>query len=155
MLIKIFTIVILIGIIYEDFRYRLVKILLYFLLLFFLVFQRLNELSTIDFLVFTAINLVYILLLLSICFGFIYFKYKTTKIIDKFFGLGDVLFLAAIATWFDPIVFVFFNTLSFALALALHFLLKNFSFYRHIQSVPLAGMQSLFFVPVFIYMTNH
>jgi hypothetical protein len=153
MLLKIFTIVVLIGIIYEDFRYRLVKVFLYLLLLFVLVAQRVSEISITDYLVFAGINLAYILLLLGICFGFIYFKYGTMKIIDNFFGIGDVFFLISIATWFDPITFVFFNTISFAVALIAHFALKNFPFYQHKHSVPLAGMQSLCFVPVFIITT--
>jgi hypothetical protein len=151
MLLKVVTIVVLFGIIYEDFRYRLVKVFLYVLLFAFLLTQRLGELPTKDFLFLAGINLCYLLLLLSVCLLVVYLRHKTWKFIDHFLGLGDVLYLVSIAIWFEPVTFVFFNTASFALALLLHFILRNFSFYR-VESVPLAGMQSLFFIPVFIFL---
>jgi hypothetical protein len=150
MLLKVLTIVVLIGIIYEDFKYRLVKVVSYLLLLVFLVVLRVNELPFSDLLISAGINVLYLLLMLSICVGYIYVKFRSFKLVNQFFGLGDVLFLIAISMWFDPVVFVFFNTASFMVALILHFIFRNIPSYNN-KSVPLAGMQSLCFIPVFIY----
>jgi hypothetical protein len=155
MLLKVLTIVVLFGIIYEDFKYRLVKVFLYLLLFIFLILLRFNELQTVDFFIFLGVNLLYILLLLIISFTYTYYKYGTLKLINHSFGIGDVFFLIAIATWFDPILFVFFNTVSFAIALTLHFLLRNLPFYNNVKSVPLAGMQGLCFIPVFMYTASY
>lgn len=141
---------ILLAVAYEDFYYREVKWIFFPALGLLLVFCR--GLIVEYFLV----NLLFLIFLLGS--GFCYLFFKTGKISNPFasyFGLGDLLFLMALATWFHPVFFVLFNVLSLLIALILHYILHSLSkLYRRHESVPLAGIQSLCFL-LLLVMTLH
>jgi hypothetical protein len=136
-------------IIYEDFRYRAVKVIYYVLLLGALAFQQWYEVGPEMLVIQAFLNVLYIALLLI--FAALYFYIKNRRFeLFQYIGPGDLLFLGALACWFDPVGFVWFNTASLIVSLLLHMLFKRLKQYPHPDTVPLAGMQALCFVPVFI-----
>lgn len=143
------TVFVLIGIIYEDLKYRFVRLTYYMALLGLLVIQRLQDVVLEQFFIFTGMNIVYILFLLASCLLYIYSKYKSVSLLKNYLGVGDVLFLIAIATWFEPVVFFLFNSISFLIALLAGRLFENRI--NDCVSIPLAGVQSICFLPLFIY----
>lgn len=142
MWLKWLTILILLGICYEDFRYRLVRLWLYLLLLLVTLIQRSEEFSA-QFFVFVGINLMYIALMLAVLSLYLYFKHGRFRNLVLFMGVGDILLLFILAFWFETVEFVIFNTISFTIALVVNVVLVRFPAYAHHKTVPLAGVQSL------------
>jgi len=149
LLLPVLTAVVLILIIYEDFRYRLVKLVYYLLLLALLIFQQWQSVGGEMVMVQGLLNLLYVALLFTLAALYFYIKTRRFELFQHI-GLGDILFLVALACWFDPIGFVWFNTASLVISLGLHLLFKRIKGYLHPDTVPLAGMQAVCFVPVFI-----
>lgn len=149
---KIVTAIVLIAIAYEDFSHRLVRILFYGILLVLLISWRYSNIVVpLELFVDIVFNLIYIVLLLGICSAVMYLRYGEFNLFRRFLGLGDVLLLTALACWFDPLTFILFNALSFLIALIVDQLLRKiFTSYKRFHSVPLAGIQSLCFLPVII-----
>lgn len=147
---QLFTVAVLSLIIYEDFRYRLVRVIFYLLILGLLFFQQSDKKVFELVLIHWLLNIGYILMLGSITMLYFYLKLRTLNIL-KFIGVGDILFLVAVASWFDPVEFIFFNTISLLVALAGHAILRKKRIYGQFETVPLAGIQSLCFIPLFLY----
>jgi hypothetical protein len=151
MLLQIITISILLFIVYEDFRHRLVRVLFYILVLALLVFQQADQKVLQVLIVQWIFNLGYLTTIALIATLYFYVKTRTFSVL-KSIGIGDVVFMAILACWFEPIDFIFFITLSCLFAFALHLLFRKTRIYRYPESVPLAGIQSLCFIPVFAFM---
>ncbi|RBL91719.1 hypothetical protein [Chitinophaga flava] len=72
------------------------------------------------------------------------FRYKTTDlIIDRFIGLGDLLLYLALIFTFSPLNLFTFHVVSLALCLLLAAIFVVFRNKFALQSVPLAGIQSV------------
>ena len=151
MWLKILTMLVLLGITYEDVRYRLVRFVLYLILVTLVLIQRFQYVSLNEFLDYSGINLIYIVLLLAAISIYLYVKYGRFQNLMLFFGVGDILLWIILACWFDTVEFIIFNSISLIVALLLHVVLTKFSFYKAQKTVPLAGFQSLCFLVVFIF----
>lgn len=147
---KLLVTFLLVCIAYEDFKHRLVKLIYYILLGVVLLFFRIDSISLEDFFIHFGMNLAYLFLLLSMSLLSVYFFYKKVASPLAYIGLGDLILLFTFCLWFDTIQFVIFNTLSLILALAIHVLLTKFNFYRRHRTIPLAGIQCICFLGVFI-----
>lgn len=87
------------------------------------------------------INLVFVLLLLFVCYLYAELKLKKSML-KEVFGLGDVLFFIFIAFSFSTVSFLILFVFSLLFSLVLHLVLKH----RNAEkTVPLAGYMSLFF----------
>ncbi len=107
-------------------------------ILFF--FDTLPEL----FLASISINLISIAILF---FGvYLYAKFKLQTSINKVIGLGDLLFLLAIALGFSSVSFLVLLPCAFIFSLLIHLAVKN----KNHTSVPLAGYLSLFYGITFL-----
>lgn len=144
------TSVILILIAFEDFKSRSVNILLFVALGLLLSYKSLQEYPVTIWALNIGINFAYLVVMMAACGGYIYWKYK--RGLGNFIGAGDVIFLAIVSLLLDPILFLFFNTLSFIIALVSHVLLSSVSTrYVRAGTVPLAGFQSACLVPVVVF----
>lgn len=144
-LIKLFLIASLLGIFYQDIKER--KVYLWLLILSVLLLGFLHYFNSLvyPFMISSLLNSLIIGLVLLILF--VYAKLKLKQSLLKVFGLGDLLFFVAIAVGFPTLTFVvlFSFSLIFSLVLFL-FIRKGLS----VKSVPLAGLQALFFSGVFL-----
>ena len=147
---KLFVVVLLFCIAYEDFKYRLVKLVYYLLLVGVLLFLRLETISLEDFFIFFGMNLAYLLLLLSISLLTLFLLRGKISNPLVYIGAGDLILLFTFCLWFDTVNFVVFNTISLITALCIHLLLSRFRFYNDHKSIPLAGIQCICFSAVFI-----
>lgn len=141
-----FIVFVLIIISFEDFKYRSVRLFLFPLLLVLLI-TSMNEISLSN----VLINMAYLLFLTGIATLYLFIKYKSCTLFANSIGAGDILFLLVLSCWFYPVDYILFNSISFIIALVLHFILnKVSSSYRMCNSIPLAGIQSICFLIVFI-----
>lgn len=96
-------------VIYQDFKSRAISWFLIPLLIIAFVIYGLLSLDMKQFATYFAINLSLLLINLLVVTLFISIKEKKlTNIIDKYLGLGDVLFFLVLATVFSPINFILF-----------------------------------------------
>lgn len=153
MIFKICVVVLLVGIIYEDFKFRSVHLMMYLAVIAILVYIRIaNYNELIGVFVDTVVNTVYLLLLLIVSILMIYVKKRGRRLkVFSYIGSGDIIFWFALACWFQPVEFIFFITLSLLGSLLLHVILCRFSFYNVHNTVALAGLQCTLFLPVFIF----
>lgn len=93
----------------------------------------------------SAINLLFVSLLLLICYLYSILKLKKT-LLKEVFGLGDLLFFIFIAFSFSTVSFIVLFVFSLLFSLSLHFALQH---RQTDKTVPLAGYMSLFFGAVF------
>jgi hypothetical protein len=91
------------------------------------------------------VNLGIVTLVLLILHAYTKFKLKTN--LPSVFGLGDALLFFAICVAFPSVSFVIFFVFSLLFSLLLHFVLKT---QTKVQSVPLAGYMSLFFIGIYL-----
>ena len=128
----------LLGIIYEDFKFRAIH--WYWLLLVlafgFLHFGFHGKQSLIN------------LVLLGFQYAFIsfYFSVKEKRIVnivDKYLGLGDILFLLPLALFFSPANFLLFLILSLIGTLCAVVITRIINKSNY-STIPLAGFQSIF-----------
>lgn len=74
-----------------------------------------------------------------------YTKLKLKTDLKEVFGLGDALLFIGLCVAFPIASFIIFFVFSLFFSLILHFVLKN-----KIESVPLAGYMSVFFIGVYL-----
>ena len=92
-------------------------------------------------------NLLFIFILLFVCYLYAALKLKK-PLLKEVFGLGDVLFFIFIAFSFSIISFFVLFVFSLVFSLLLHFVLQH----KQIEkTVPLAGYMSLFFGVVYVF----
>src|ERR1035438_1869331 len=138
-----------VWIFYEDFSSRAVNWILFPLLAVSGIFMSLYNLNSFAQVLKNALYnfgfLIIQFLLLKIYFQFR--KQQGFKIINKKIGLGDILFLSASCFYFSLLNFLLFYILSLIFALIFYlFFFKKKSFAQPEETVPLAGLQSIFLI---------
>ena len=144
LLLKLFILVTLGLIFIQDLKSRAVYWWLFLvLILLFLAYDFLASISFELILYPTLVNI--ILLALQFALLTLYFSIKNSQLVnltDGFIGLGDLLFLFAIAFYLSPISFIFFYTGSLSLiAVSWFFWLKTKKNVN--KDLPLAGFQAI------------
>lgn len=148
---KLAIVALLACIVYEDFRFRWVRVIYYLLVLILLAVFRTNNMIVDTLLVYAGFNLLYLIVLFGLAYLYFYFKNGIVINTRNYIGAGDLIFLLAMAIWFDPFAFIIFNTISLWAAMIFHMILKRFSRSYQSELVPLAGMQSVCFLFVFLF----
>jgi len=143
--IKTFLLLNLLGITYQDFKERKVYLWLLLIALFFIGFLHYQHSSPIPFLVSTLLNIGIIFIIVA--FLYLYVKFKLEQSLQNTFGFGDLLFFLAIAVGFPTITFVVLFSFSLFFSLLLFLVLKK---KLNHKTVPLAGLQALFFSLIFL-----
>ncbi len=136
----------LMAIIAQDFRERKVYLfLLIGLAIVMALFYYLKS-DTLVYLSNISMNLTVLVVLMGILF--LYSKFKLKQTLSTALGLGDVLFFTVIAISFPVATFIIVFTCSLIFSLILYLLLKPT---LSKKSVPLAGLQALFFLLIFSF----
>jgi hypothetical protein len=151
LLLKIAIVLILVYIIYQDFKY--LSVLWWF-------FPILIVLSFIDgyininrqlYLYYILANIAFVCFL---CFSLtVYFSIKQKKIINilqNHIGIGDIFFFFFLAFSFEPSNFILFLSVSSFFSLVLFFVLKRTLNYK-IRYLPLAGILSIFYIVLVVF----
>jgi Flp pilus assembly protein protease CpaA len=137
-------------ILWEDLKYRSVRVVNFLLLFFTAVLYSFTKNPSINEVITTGlINLlaVCILITLVIFFTSTFFSIPAFKLI----GAGDIAFLISICTLFNPIENIVFLIFSCIFSLLIYFLLKYLKMLGNdADTIPLAGFQSFFLVPVLL-----
>ncbi len=145
--VKLFLLAVLAIIAFQDFKERMVWIILF---PFFMVLAGfLYYVSTVAEVFFYNIllNLIFIGFIILLCF--LYAKLVVKKnFTSEVMGLGDILFFLGFAVSFPTITFLNFFFFSIIFTMIIHFLLKNFSS-GNFKNIPLAGGMSLFLISVY------
>lgn len=135
-------------IIYQDLKSRTVIWIVFPVLWILGVIQNLTSLTPgIIVIKYLVTNTAFLIIQYILLMAFYYLKEKKVSIIDNKIGLGDILFLISCSAFFSPINFIVFYassllfTLIVYLALKIHFFKVNQS-----DTIPLAGLQSMFFI---------
>lgn len=126
---------------FQDYKDRKVYWFLYPLIGVLVFALQIKAVSIYTALINSGFNLVFVSLLLFVCY--LYAKLKLQKpLLKEVFGLGDLFFFVFIAFSFSIVSFLILFIFSLLFALILHFVLKH----RNAEkTVPLAGYMSLFF----------
>lgn len=145
LLIKIFTVVLLLILFIQDVKHRVVSWVLFPVLLVLLAFGRwLGGVDYQQFFYQSFANLLFLLVQLAAVN--IYFSVKQRRwvnITDGMLGWGDILFLSTIAFYFPPHLFILFYLCSLLVVIIAWSLWKRFTD-SSTEQIPLAGLQSLF-----------
>lgn len=149
MAIKCALVLILLIVAYQDFRFRAVHWFLFPLLLFFSLYNLhyMNLLK--DSLFNLSFNVLFILV--QLLFLMFYFSVKHSRLInitDTFIGWGDILFLLNLCFLLPPVNFILFYLLSLILIVFGYIIYTKIR--RTTSSIPLAGLQALLFVILFL-----
>ncbi|WP_405567974.1 prepilin peptidase [Polaribacter sp. Asnod6-C07] len=128
---------------YQDIKER--RVSLWLLIFGLLLGGTINfiSLSNISFVINSLINLIFIALVF--CFLWGYAKLKMKKQIFEVFGRGDLLFFIVLAVSLPILSFLMVFIFSIIFALIVFLILKS---KLKEDTVPLAGLQSLFFLLV-------
>lgn len=140
-LISIFTVIFL-----QDFKERLVYWILYPLTGILAYAIQASKVGIPVSITNTVINLIFIFILLVVCFLYTSIKMKI-KFINGSIGLGDILLFVFLCFTFSTVAFIVLLVFSLVFALLLHTIFKNKS--NH-TNVPLAGYISLFFASAYL-----
>ena len=132
-------------IVYQDFRERNVYLWVLLIAMFLIGFLHYQHSLLFPFLVNTSLNIGIICIIVAILY--LYATFKLKQPLKNTFGFGDLLFFIAIAVGFPTITFVVLFSFSLFFSLLLFLVLKKKL--KH-QTVPLAGLQALFFSIIFL-----
>ena len=147
---KILLLVILLFIIYQDFRFQAVSWIFFLIGFVFTITLSVKVNSLSDLFFNLSINALFVLFQISIIYLFSWIKYKERRNIFKsVFGFGDLLFLIMIIPLFSPLNFIVFFIASIIFSLLVYSIINRLRIYKK-QRVPLAGLQSLFLSIVII-----
>ena len=91
------------------------------------------------------LNTLFILLILTVVFTYVFLKFKTS--LFKTIGLGDMLLFIVLSLSFSTISFIILFVSSLVFSLLLHLILKK---KNKTPTVPLAGYMSLFFILTYV-----
>lgn len=129
--------IVLLSIIYQDFKDRAVYLFWYPVLLLVISYQY-YLMPTVPYALLLA-NLLFVFILVGGVFLFYRFKNHTIhSFFEKVFGLGDLLFFVFMALFFAPANFLIVFNISLILCLILALAIKSFK----TRGVPLAGIQA-------------
>lgn len=145
-LLQLAAIVLLALVAWQDFRFRAVT-WVFFPLLFILSFTNTAfELGYAEAFFAWSINTAF--LVFNLLFVFLYLSISRRSVVNftgEFFGWGDILFLVAVGALVSPANFIIFFIASLFLVVILALLFSKLR-----NSIPLAGLQAIFLLPVFI-----
>lgn len=140
---------------FQDLRNRTVHLGLLIGLL--LVFGYRNWLMTSSLLYMSQLfNYMFLALCSIVILVYYRIKFGSFNLIDQGIGLGDVVYLLVVAFGLYFVEYVIWFNVSLIVALLIHVLVRNQSWYRYPDHVPLAGLQSLVLIPfIFIEIPCH
>jgi len=144
LMLKTTSIFCLITIIVQDFKERNVYAWLFICLGIILSFLYLSESYTKLHLINIGINISIVLFIIGILY--LYAKIKLKQSLHSALGLGDLLFFMIIAISFPIATFIILFSFSLLFALVVFLFIKKSLIEK---SVPLAGLQALFFLLIF------
>jgi hypothetical protein len=145
-ILRVALIVLLLLVFIQDMKHRAISVaVLFFLFVTVCVFRIIAAEEWTPFAFHTAINFLFVVVQLCLLSVYIVFRFRVnvTSVL-AYFGLGDLLFWMAICPLMNFPEFVIHFVASLLLALVLHPICSRFSFYNA-RSVPLAGMQSIYY----------
>lgn len=103
---------------------------------------------------FAGVNLLFIGFQVVTLSGYLALKYKTfVNPFHSHFGLGDLLFLIAVAPAFAPLNFIFFLISAFIFSILLHVLCGRLSIDYNKTRIPLAGLSGVFYIVLLVVST--
>ncbi len=135
---------------YQDFRERKVNVFLFpavfFTGIFINISQGINQLIWQ-----IGLNLIYLFISSFLVAVYFLIKYSDFKKIKQQYGAGDILFLVCISPYFNLDYYIIFLSGSFLICLIffLPFCIRNKAY-----PIPLAGFQSLLFIPTIYLWIN-
>lgn len=144
---KIFLIIFLGIIFYQDIKFREVYWFLFPIIgiLMSLIFIKATILNYFLLNIYFNIALVsFIVFILFLCSKIVFKK----KFLNHSFGLGDLLFFFSFSLGFPSVTFIILFTFSILFSLLMHLILKS---QKQIKTVPLAGFMSAFLIFVYLY----
>lgn len=144
-ILKIVLILCLCVIVYQDIKERTVSLWLLLVTIFLIGFLHYQHSVPAQFLPTILLNIAIVLIIIFILFLYAKFKLKLT--LQDTFGFGDLLFFIAIAVGFTTTTFVVLFSFSLFFSLILFLVVKKKL--KH-KTVPLAGLQALFFSLIFL-----
>ena len=150
-IIFIILLICLINLAFEDFQERMIS-LSGLIMIMGLILIRICLKEDIFF-VFHLAKLNFFFILLQLIIIWFFFSLKSGEFINitkSHLGWGDILFFLPLCLLFSPIDFVLFYTLSLILILIVYLFLKQF-FLSKINTIPLAGGQSILLILVLAY----
>ena len=95
-------------------------------------------------------NGLFIFIQLGVLTGYCLLRFRSARLL-RYFGLGDVLFWLALALLFSPFNFIAFFVGSLLASLVLYFIIRRIFQNEPMQTVPLAGFQSLLLIFVLAF----
>jgi len=128
----------------QDFRERAVYVWLFIITSLLMGYLYFSTTNNVEYLINIGINLSLIATIIGVLF--LYAKYKIKIPFSQIFGFGDVFFFITIAMSFPIATFLVLFSFSLLFSLVIFKFLKV---YLKEKSVPLAGLQALFFLFVF------
>lgn len=144
----------LLAIFYQDVKERQVYWWLFVVCLSCFASLHILEVGRTQFLLSSVINSAVIITILGLVWGYVKFKIGMTSL-RQAFGLGDFLFLLALAIGFPTVSFSIFFVFGLFFSLLIHgvlsYLLSRKRSLEHLETtVPLAGYLALFFFGVLL-----
>jgi hypothetical protein len=141
------VILILVSILYQDFRYREIW---WFTPPLLLIGGLIYKWETLNW-QFFLFNFLFISVLISFLVVYVRIRFKSSNLFKDYFGLGDVLVLLAITPFFGFPYFIYFFTFSNLFSLIGYFI---FSLFKAQKSIPYAGYIS-FCAIVFLILVQY
>lgn len=133
------------AIVYQDIKERSIYLWILLLTIFLIGFLHYQHSVPVQFLPTILLNIGIVLVIVFILF--LYAKFKLMLAFQNTFGFGDLLFFIVIAIGFPTITFIVLFSFSLFFSLTLYLILKKKLTHK---TVPLAGLQALFFSLIFL-----
>lgn len=150
MVIQILICLVLLIIVFQDFKYRAVHWIMFPLLWILLVIDSVISLKLRDYISGTAINLLIIFIQVLILYTYYLLQGKNLKLIEsRIMGAGDVLFIFIMAFAFTWTSFMFYYIAGLLFAL-LAWLIFRKLFKEQTGLVPLAGLLALYMIIIML-----
>lgn len=151
-MLSVIIILILLLIAYQDIRLRSVSVVL-FVLVGVLNFARgVSRVETQTLITYISVNTAFVVIIMSLLTGYLLIRYKkNVKVIFRdFLGIGDLVFWVMMVPAFSPANYVLFYFFSMLTCAILFPAIKKISQPQDVATVPLAGMQALFYVGLLV-----
>lgn len=148
MLLSIITVLVLVMMVWFDFKYRLIPLWLFIVLAMVCFGGAWQSIPMSELLLSFSVNTIVIVVLLLggwVWLGLI--RESWAGILDIYMGKGDLLFMLIVGLYFSPVFFIAFNVFSVSLLLVIYGMYILVSGNRN-YPIPLAGAQA-FFLSVF------
>jgi len=132
---------------YQDLRYRSVSWILFPVLAALSFIVGIEALPITEILVYIGFNLTFVALNIAILYGYLFLRYKVTisEAFASYIGIGDLLFWVALVPLFSTINFIYLYLFSIVVSVVVILIVRIFPVSRKDVTVPLAGLQALFY----------